>query len=278
MHELAPKIKVAADYVRGQWPVRPRVGIILGTGLGSCVPALETQASLPYERIPHFSASTATGHEGRLVCGAVGAVPVMVAKGRFHYYEGHSLSKSTLPVRVMRELGTSILVVTNAAGGINPRFATADVVVIDDHINLMNANPLVGKNDDQLGPRFPDMSCPYDRELAVQAMAVSRREGFVCHRGVYAAMPGPNYETRAEYRFLRRIGADVVGMSTVPEALVAAHCGMRVLGLSVVTNVCQPDTLQTTDGEFVRSMAERAESRVGAIIQAVLAAQQEADE
>jgi purine-nucleoside phosphorylase len=197
-------------------------------------------------------------------------VPVIAMQGRFHCYEGYSAQQATFPVRAMKALGVELLVVSNAAGGLNPNFAAGDVMVIDDHINLLNRNPLVGVNDDQLGPRFPDMSTPFDRRLAETALAVARREDFFCHRGVYIAMLGPTYETRAEIRMLREIGGDAVGMSTVPEAIVAAHAGMRVLGLSTITNVCSPDVPQATSGDEVIATAEAVRDKLRAIVTGVI--------
>jgi purine-nucleoside phosphorylase len=187
-------------------------------------------------------------------------------QGRFHCYEGYSAERATFPVRVMKALGVEVLIVSNAAGGLNPAFAAGDVMVIDDHINFMNRNPLVGVNDDRLGPRFPDMSAPYDRRLRDRALAIARRENFVCHRGVYIAVLGPSYETRSEIRMLRSMGGDAVGMSTVPEAIVAAHSGLRVLGLSTITNVCSPDVPHTTTGEQVVATAETAREKLRAIV------------
>jgi len=197
------------------------VGIILGTGLGSLAEQIEAEAKIPYEDVPHFPRSTAISHAGRLVLGRLCGLPVVAMEGRFHAYEGYSFQQLTFPVRVMKALGAELLVVSNAAGGLNPHYATGDVMVIDDHINLMGGNPLIGVNDDVLGPRFPDMCRPYDPRLIERALEIARRENFAAHRGVYVAVTGPNLETRAEYRFLRLIGADVVGMSTIPEALVA---------------------------------------------------------
>jgi purine-nucleoside phosphorylase len=197
-------------------------------------------------------------------------VPVIAMQGRFHCYEGYSAERATIPVRVMNALGIKLLIVSNAAGGLNPNFVCGDVMVIDDHINLLNRNPLIGVNDDQLGPRFPDMSAPYDRRLGDRALAIARREDFVCHRGVYVAMLGPTYETRAEIRMLRYIGADAAGMSTVPEAIVAAHAGLRVLGLSTITNVCSPDKQVITSGHEVVATAETARHKLQAIVEGII--------
>lgn len=270
MLHLHNQIEEASQAIHARWPHQPTVGIILGSGLGGIAEQVSDAVVIPYEEIPHFAKSTATGHAGRLVCGMLEGVPVVVLEGRMHAYEGYPLSQITLPVRVLKRLGGSTLVVTNACGGMNPHYAAGDVMVIDDHINLMNDNPLVGINDDRLGPRFPDMSAPYTPELIDRALEVARREDFVAHRGTYVAVTGPNLETRAEYRFLRTIGADVVGMSTVPEVIVAVHAGLKVLGLSVVTDMCLPDALEVAVVEKILAVARSAEPKLRAIITAVV--------
>lgn len=271
MLDLIPQITAAHQMLADQWPGTPRVGIILGTGLGNFVERVDVDVATPYERIPHFPSATALGHSGQWICGHLQGVPIVAMQGRFHLYEGYSAQRATLPVRVMQAMGVEVLIVSNASGGLNPAFECGDVMVIDDQINLMWRNPLIGINADQLGPRFPDLAAPYDGELSDQAQAIARAGGFACHRGVYAAMSGPTYETRAEYRMLRHLGADVVGMSTVPETLVAVHAGMRVLGLSAVTNVCRPDTLGTTDGYEVKAVGESAEPKMGRIVEELVA-------
>jgi purine-nucleoside phosphorylase len=270
MQHLKSQIDESAAYVRSRWSERPRCGIILGSGLGSVGAAIELGVEIDYGDVPHFLKSTAVGHRGRLLCGKLAGVPVVAMQGRFHCYEGYSAERATFPVRVMKALGIELLIVSNAAGGLNPNFAAGDVMVIDDHINLLNRNPLVGVNDEQLGPRFPDMSAPYDRRLGDSALTIARREDFACHRGVYIAMLGPTYETRAEIRMLRYIGGDAVGMSTVPEAIVAAHAGLRVLGLSTITNVCSPDKPHTTSGEEVVATAETARGKLQAIVTEII--------
>jgi purine-nucleoside phosphorylase len=271
MHELATKIGQATEAIRCHWAPRARVGIILGTGLGCLTQQIEIEATLAYESIPHFPRSTAVGHTGQLVCGQLQGLPVVAMEGRLHAYEGYSLGQITFPVRVMKALGAEILIVSNACGGLNPQYAAGDIMVIEDHINLMNANPLIGVNDDSLGPRFPDMSAPYDRSLIQRAMEIARRENFAAHKGVYVAVTGPNLETRAEYRFLRLIGADVVGMSTVPEVIVAVHAGLRVLGLSIVTDLCRPDCLQPAKIEEILAIAAGAEPKLRKIVLGILA-------
>jgi len=270
MLEQYDKITEAAASIRARWPHAPAVGIILGSGLGGVASQIRDPVTIPYAEIPHFARSTAHGHAGQLVCGHLEGVPVMVMEGRMHAYEGYPLAQITFPVRVLERLGAILLVVTNACGGLNPQYRTGDLMIIDDHINLMNDNPLVGINDDRLGPRFPDMSAPYTPELIDAALAVARREDFVAHRGVYVAVTGPNLETRAEYRFLRGIGADVVGMSTVPEVIVAVHAGLRVLGISVITDMCLPDHLEVATVEKILAVARGAEPKLRAIVTAAV--------
>jgi purine-nucleoside phosphorylase len=271
MLDLYDKINEAVSAIRNQWSGVPRAGIILGTGLGSLAEKIEVEASFEYGDIPHFPASTATSHRGRLVCGKLNGLGVVAMEGRFHQYEGYPLKQITLPVRVMKALGAEVLCVSQAVGGMNPYYKPGDVMVIDDHINLMGDNPLVGVNDDRLGPRFPDMSAPYDQTLNEVALEIARRENFVAHKGVTVAVTGPCLETRAEYRFLRMIGADVVGMSTVPEVIVAVHCGLRVFGVSVVTDMCLPDALEPANVEEIIATAGRAEPKLRALFEGVLA-------
>ena len=270
MLKLTGQIDEAVTAVRRQWSGQARAGIILGTGLGSLAQQIETEARFDYESIPHFPRSTSISHTGQLVCGRLQGLPIVAMEGRFHAYEGYTQQQITFPVRVMKALGACLLIVSNACGGMNPHYACGDIVVIDDHINLMGGNPLIGVNDDRLGPRFPDMCRPYDRTLIERALDIARRENFAAHRGVYVAVTGPNLETRAEYRFLRSIGADVVGMSTVPEVIVAVHSGMRVLGLSVVTDLCFPDALEPADIDKILAHAAAAEPKLRKIILGVL--------
>ena len=273
MLQLYGQIQKAAAVIGERWATKPRVGIILGTGLGGFVEEVSVEATFDYSDIPHFPKSTAVGHRGRLVCGRVEGLPIMAMEGRFHMYEGYPLQQITLPVRVMREMGAEILVVSNACGGMNPYYRSGDIMVIEDHINLMGDNPLIGINDDRLGPRFPDMSEPYDHKLIETALAVARRENITAHQGVFVAVSGPNLETRAEYRFLRMIGADVVGMSTVPEVIVARHCGLRVIGFSIVTDMCLPDALEEANVEQIITTANAAEPKLRALVRGVLAAE-----
>jgi len=260
------KITDACAAIAKQWPNSPAVGIILGSGLGGVTGAITDAVTIPYDTLPHFARSTAHGHAGQLVCGMLEGVPVVVLEGRQHAYEGYPLAQITFPVRVLQRLGARRLVVTNACGGLNPNFRTGDLMVIDDHINLLNGNPLIGINDERLGPRFPDMSAPYTPRLIDEALEIARRENFAAHRGVYVAVTGPNLETRAEYRFLRGIGADVVGMSTVPEVIVAVHAGLEVLGLSVITDMCLPDALEVATVDKILAVARSAEPKLRALV------------
>ncbi|MGH7172737.1 MAG: purine-nucleoside phosphorylase [Gemmataceae bacterium] len=266
MSELYEQIEEAKAAIHAQWRGRPRIGIILGTGLGGLVEEIDVEASLAYADIPHFPEATAPTHSGRLVCGRLAGKSVVVMEGRFHYYEGYSLQQITLPVRVMKALGCEILIVSNACGGMNPQFAKGDLMMIEDHINLMGDNPLIGKNDERLGPRFPDMCYPYDRELLALARRIALEEKIVLHQGVFAGVPGPNLETRAEYRFLRGIGADVVGMSTVPEILVGVHSAMRNAGISVITDVCLADALEPVNLADIIATANAAEKKLRVLV------------
>lgn len=253
-----------------KWPTHPRIGLILGSGLGELADRIHIEAEFPYADLLHFPRSTAVGHRGWLVCGRWLGVPVVAMQGRFHLYEGYTAEQVTFPIRVMQRLGIETLVLSNAAGGLNPLYQRGDVMLIDDHVNLMFRNPLIGINDDELGPRFPDMSAPYDRELIETALATARQNDFACHRGVYVGMLGPTYETRAEYRLARQLGGDAVGMSTVPETIAARHGGLRVLGISTITNVCSPDSLGVTTAEDVLQVAQTAIERVGLLMEGIL--------
>jgi purine-nucleoside phosphorylase len=269
-HHQWETVQEATQAVRSRWSGVPHVGLILGTGLGALAKEIEAEATIPYPEIPHFPQSTAPGHKGQLVCGTLAGQTVVAMEGRFHTYEGYTAAQVTLPIRVMKELGCRYLVVSNAAGGLNPLHRKGDLVVIEDHINLMALNPLVGPNDDRLGPRFPDMFEPYDKGLQQLALQAALEANIVAHRGVFVAVVGPNLETRAEYRFLRAIGADVVGMSTVPEVLVAVHAGLKVLGFSIVTDMCLPDALSPVSLEEIIAVAQEAEGKLRTIVRRVL--------
>ncbi|MFG0290130.1 MAG: purine-nucleoside phosphorylase [Rhodopirellula sp. JB044] len=270
MLALHDKIEETCAFIRQHTGETPRAGIILGTGLGGLVGDIDVEATLNYSDIPNFLSSTATSHAGRLVIGKLGGVPVMAMEGRFHFYEGYPLQDITLPVRVFKALGCELLIVSNACGGLNPYYDSGDIMVIEDQINLMGGNPLIGINDDRLGPRFPDMCEPYDQQWIQTTLDVARREGIFPHKGVFVAVAGPCLETRAEYRFLRQIGADVVGMSTVPETIVAIHCGLKVVGLSVITDMCLPDAIKPADVNEIIATANEAEPKLRAIVRGVV--------
>jgi purine-nucleoside phosphorylase len=271
MISLYEQIQEAATAIRAQWPHTAAAGVILGTGLGKFAEDVQTEAVIPYEAIPHFPRSTSPTHKGQLVCGTLGGKKVVVMEGRFHFYEGWSLQQVTFPVRVMKALGANVLVVTNACGGMNPQWGKGDLMLIEDHINLLGDNPLIGPNDDRLGDRFPDMCNAYDRDLLALGRRIAREEQIVCHQGVFVAVSGPNLETRAEYRFLRVIGADVVGMSTVPEVIVAVHSRMRVLGISVITDVCLPDALEPVSLAEILATANAAEKPLRTLVSRLIA-------
>jgi len=269
-HHEWEHVQDATKLVRSRWKGAPRVGLVLGTGLGALAREIDAEALIPYPEIPFFPHSTVESHKGQLVCGRLAGQSVVAMEGRFHLYEGYSPWQVTFPIRVMKELGCQLLIVSNAAGELNPLHNQGDLIVIEDHINLTALNPLVGPNDDRLGPRFPDLIEPYNRELQNLALKVALELNIVAHRGVYVAVVGPNLETRAEYRFLRAIGADVVGMSTVPEVLVAVHAGMKVLGFSIVTDMCLPDALHPVRIEEIIAVANEAEAKLRSIVRGVL--------
>ncbi|MBA4067915.1 MAG: purine-nucleoside phosphorylase [Isosphaera sp.] len=271
MPELFDQIQEAAAAVRTKWPATPAAGIVLGTGLGGLAAEIAGPTVIPYEAIPHFPRSTAPTHKGQLVCGTLAGKPVVAMEGRFHFYEGYTLQQVTFPVRVMKALGANVLVVSNACGGMNPQWDKGDLMLIEDHINLLGDNPLIGPNDDRLGERFPDMCHAYDRDLLKLARRVALDQKIPCQQGVFVAVSGPNLETAAEYRFLRAIGADVVGMSTVPEVIVAVHGRMRVLGISVITDLCLPDALEPANLPDIVRTANEAEPKFRALVRGVVA-------
>ena len=268
----ADAVEHAAAVIRARFDARPHAAIVLGTGLGRLAVEVEAEAVIDYADIPGFPLSTVESHHGRLLCGTLGGKTVVAMQGRFHRYEGYSLQQVTFPVRVMRALGAKTLIVSNACGGLNPLWSPGDLMLIADHINLLGDSPLVGPNDDRLGPRFPDLSAPYDAGLRALARRVAADGKVTLREGVYVAVTGPNLETRAEYRFLRAIGADVVGMSTVPEVVVAVHGGMRVLGLSIITDMCLPDALEPATVERIIAVANAAEPTLTELVRGVLEA------
>jgi purine-nucleoside phosphorylase len=267
---LRKTVEEAVEFIRSRTEFAPKTGIILGTGLGALAEDINVVQDISYQDIPHFPISTVESHAGKLIFGYLGGKNVMAMQGRFHYYEGYDMKQVTFPVRVMKALGVTTLVVSNACGGLNPQFKAGDIVLITDHINLLGTNPLFGPNDNTLGPRFPDMCYCYDPDLIQLAENVSLNLGLKLHKGVYVAVAGPNLETAAEYRFLRAIGADVVGMSTVPEVIVARHQGTRVLGFSLITDMGLPDALKPTNLAEILATAARSEPVLKRIISRVV--------
>lgn len=268
--ESRKKQAEALAFIQSKTNLRPEFLVILGTGLGDLVKQIKVHDSIPYDQIPHFPVSTVESHAGRLLFGELGGKKVVAMQGRFHFYEGYTMQQIVFPLHVLRTNGAKTLIVSNAAGGMNPLFKRGDVMCINDHINLLGDNPLMGANDDEVGPRFPDMSEPYSHSLIELAEKVALKNAIRMHHGVYVAVSGPNLETRAEYRFLRNIGADVVGMSTVPEVIAAVHSGMKVLGFSVVTDECFPDALEAVQMADILAAADLAQPKMTKIIIGVL--------
>ena len=263
---MEKQLTVALEYIRKMIDNEPEIGIVLGTGLGGLAKQIEIEKEIPYNFIPHFPIATVESHFGKLIFGKMGDKEIVAMQGRFHYYEGYTMQEITFPVRIMKMMGINSLFISNAAGGLNLDYKKGDLVVVEDHINLQTSNPLAGPNLSMFGPRFPDMSEPYDKSLIEQALAIATEKNYRAHKGVYVAVNGPNLETRAEYRFLRLIGADVVGMSTVPEVIVARHMGLRTFAMSVVTDECDPDHLQPVNVEEIIQVAGEAEPKLTDIL------------
>lgn len=270
MSELIKKINETLEVIRQKTKDDYEVGIILGTGLGGLVKEIKIEHEINYADLPHFPLSTVESHSGKLIFGKINGKNVVAMQGRFHFYEGYNMKQITYPVRVMKFLGVKNLLVSNACGGMNPLYRRGDIMILSDHINLLGDNPLIGKNEDELGPRFPDMSEPYSLELIELAEEAALKNKIKVQKGVYVAVPGPNLETRAEYRFLRNIGADVVGMSTVPENIVAVHMGIKVLGLSIITDECFPDSLKPVEMDEIIQAAMSAEPKMTTIMKEVI--------
>ncbi|MDX1641510.1 MAG: purine-nucleoside phosphorylase [Balneolaceae bacterium] len=260
----------ALDFIQSKTEMRPNHMLILGTGLGQLADEMEIEQEIPYDQIPHFPVSTVESHAGKLLFGNLGGKEVVAMQGRFHYYEGYTMQQIVFPVRVLKQNGADTLFVSNACGGMNPRYRRGDIMLITDHMNLLGDNPLIGPNDNELGPRFPDMSDPYTERLREIAQNVALDESIPMHQGVYVAVTGPMLETKAEYRFLRLLGADVVGMSTIPEVISAVHMGMDVLGMSVITDECFPDALEPVNIEDILEAAAMAEPKMTKVIIKVL--------
>ncbi len=265
------RIKESADFILDKSKTEAKIGIILGTGLGGLVKEIEIESTLNYDKIPNFPVSTVEGHHGRLIFGKLGGKEVMAMQGRFHYYEGYSMQEVTFPVRVMKLMGIEQLIVSNASGGLNPDFKVGDVMVIEDHINMFGDNPLMGKNLDELGPRFPDMSQPYAKDLIAKAFDIAQNNNIELKRGVYVGTSGPTFETPAEYKMFRILGADVVGMSTVPEVIVARHMEMKCFGVSIVTDSGVPGEIVEVSHEEVQEVAAKAEPTMTFVIKELVA-------
>ena len=267
---MTHQIKEASDFINAKIQDKPEIGVILGSGLNVLVNEIKNKIIIPYSDIPHFPISTVEFHKGKLIIGKINHKIVIVMQGRFHYYEGYSMKQITFPVRVMKSLGIHTLLISNACGGINSEMKPGDIMLITDHINLLGDNPLIGENDNNLGPRFPDMSEPYNKELIDLVDEVADSNKIDIHKGVYAAMPGPSLETAAEYRFLRTIGADTVGMSTVPENIVAVHSNIKVIGLSVITDACVPENLHPVNVTEIIKVAKSAEPKLTVLMKEVI--------
>jgi purine-nucleoside phosphorylase len=270
MSELIKKIDETLSVIKKYTEEEYSVGIILGTGLGGLVKEIEIKHQIDYSQLPYFPISTVESHMGKLIFGTIGNKKVIAMQGRFHYYEGYTMQQITYPIRVMKSLGVKTLLVSNACGGLNPEYRRGDLMIMLDHINLLGDNPLIGENEEKFGVRFPDMSEPYDNELIKCAIEVAQKYKVKVQQGVYVAVPGPNLETRAEYKYLRALGADVVGMSTIPENIVANHMEMRVLGISIVTDECFPDQLKKVNVEEIISTAMAAEPKMTLIMKEVI--------
>ena len=260
----------ALEFIQSKTELRPNYMLILGTGLGQLADEMEIETEIPYDHIPHFPVSTVESHAGKLLFGNLGGKEVVAMQGRFHFYEGYTMQQIVFPVRVLKANGADTLFVSNACGGMNPHYRRGDIMLITDHINLLGDNPLMGPNDEELGPRFPDMSDPYTERLRELAQNVALENGIPMHQGVYVAVSGPMLETKAEYRYLRLIGADVVGMSTIPEVISAVHMGMDVLGISVITDECFPDALEPVNIDDILDAAAMAEPKMTKVIIHVL--------
>jgi purine-nucleoside phosphorylase len=267
---MLEKIKETTKYIQNRISIQPEVGIILGTGLGGLVKEIDVTHQIKYEEIPNFPVSTVQGHKGYLFFGRLGNKNVVAMQGRFHFYEGYSMQEITLPVRVLKSLGISHLILSNASGGMNPDFKIGDLMIINDHINLFGTNPLIGKNYEELGPRFPDMSEAYNKELIEKAVVIAKGMGFDIKQGVYAGVSGPTFETPAEYKYIRLIGADAVGMSTIPEVIVARHMNLTCFAISVITDSGVPGHIVEITHEEVQQVANNSEPKMAGLIKELI--------
>ena len=267
---MIQNIKQTAQFLASKWKNQPEIGIVLGTGLGNLSDEIEVEASIPYQNIPHFPISTVSGHSGNLIYGKLGGKYVLAMQGRFHYYEGHSMAEVVFPIRVMKQLGINYLVVSNASGGVNPEFEIGDIMVISDHINLFPTNPLMGRNYKELGPRFPDMSEAYDKSLIKKAFNIAEKQGVKLQKGVYVGLSGPTLETPAEYKYIRIIGGDAVGMSTVPEIIAARHMDMKCFAFSIITDLGVEGRIEKTTHEMIKNVGEEQEPKMRALIRELI--------
>jgi purine-nucleoside phosphorylase len=267
---MLDKIKTTAKYIQERTNFLPQVGIILGSGLGGLVSEIKIEHELNYSEIPNFPVSTVKGHGSKMIFGTLNGTNVIALQGRFHFYEGYTMQEVVFPVRVLKFLGIKLLILSNASGGVNPEYKVGDLMILDDHINMMNTNPLIGKNEEELGPRFPDMGEPYDKNLIAKAKSIADKNNFTCHIGVYASVTGPTFETRAEYKYIRTIGADCVGMSTVPENIVARHMGLPVFAISIITDVGGGDHLEKITHDEVLKVANLSEQKMTVILKELI--------
>ena len=267
---MLKKINKTIEYLEGRISEKPEVGIILGTGLGGLVSEIEIQHTIPYTEIPNFPVSTVAGHHGRLIFGRMSGKNIVAMQGRFHYYEGYTMQEVTFPVRVMKFLGIKLLILSNASGGVNPDYEIGDIMVIEDHLNLMKDNPLIGRNEDEVGTRFPDMGHAYNARLIEKAFGIASKHGIKLQRGVYAAVSGPTYETPAEYRYIRTIGADAVGMSTVPEVITARHMGLKCFAVSIISDLGVPGKIVEISHKHVIDAASAVEPIMTRIIKELI--------
>jgi purine-nucleoside phosphorylase len=270
MNDLMKKLGEAIGFIRTKSPLIPDCGIVLGSGLGTLVNEMNIETEIPYKEIPHFPVSTVAGHSGKLLLGKWQGKKIVVMQGRFHYYEGYSLQQVTFPIRVIALLGAHTILITNATGGLNPEMRIGDLMVVNDHINLNSENPLRGENDEKLGSRFPDQHAVYDKELISKALEIAERNNIRCHTGIYVGVTGPTFETPAEYRYMRIIGGDAVGMSTVPEVIVANHMGLRIFCISVICDEGNPPAPVSVSHEEVVKAAQEAEPKVAGILKEIL--------
>jgi len=267
---MLEKVKETTEFLKSKTKITPEIGIVLGSGLGGLVQEIEVETRIDYEDIPHFPISTVEGHHGRLIFGMIGGKKAVVMQGRFHYYEGYTMQQVTFPIRVMKLLGIKRLFLSNASGGVNAGYSIGDLMILEDHINLLPSNPLVGVNHNEWGPRFPDMSEPYDRKLNKKALAIAQKHGYTTHTGIYAALSGPCFETPAEYRYIRTIGADTVGMSTVPEVITARHMGIPCFAMSIITDLGGQEEVQVVSHEEVLKVAHAAEAKMTIIFKELI--------